>query len=86
LIFEKSLTINVANVNEAPTGITLTGVTVPENSPGGTVVGQLSATDFDPGDTSTFSLIGNTGGHFEIIGTQLQVATGANLDFAGNAL
>ncbi len=47
LSYERDLTIAVGNVNEAPSNLALSGLTLPENSPGGTVVGRLSATDVD---------------------------------------
>ncbi len=74
LTFDKSFTIGVTNVNEAPTDISLSGNTVAENSANGTVVGALSALDPDAGDTATFSLINNAGGLFAINGNQLVVA------------
>src|SRR5262249_19803432 len=40
------------HVNRAPTDITLSNNTVPENSPGA-VIGTLTATDPDPADTHT---------------------------------
>ncbi|MEM9923203.1 MAG: Calx-beta domain-containing protein [Cyanobacteria bacterium P01_D01_bin.50] len=57
---------------------------VDENSPEGTVVGLLSATD--PGDTDpfTFSLLNDAGGRFQIVGKELQVANGDLLDFETN--
>jgi hypothetical protein len=82
LSLEKALVIAVTNVNEAPTDVTLTPATVPENSPLGTVVGQLTATDPDAGDTHTFELVANGGvdnASFLIEGNQLKTA--AQLDF-----
>ena len=45
--------------NQAPTDIILAGSSVAENSPNGTVVGNLSAVDPDTagGDTATYTLI-----------------------------
>lgn len=54
-----------------------------ENQPAGTVVGTLSSTDPNPGDTFTYSLVpvaGNTDSNaFEIVGNQLRIK--APLDF-----
>ena len=44
-------------VNHAPTDISLTSSSILENRPAGTVVGTLSATDGDPGDSHTFTLV-----------------------------
>ncbi len=47
LFFERDLTIDITNVNERPGQLKLSNVTLPENSPAGTVVGELTATDVD---------------------------------------
>ena len=74
LSYDKSFTIGVTNVNEAPTNIVLSGNSVAENSANGTVVGALSAIDPDAGDSATFSLTGNANGLFAISGGNLVVA------------
>src|SRR5262249_31578221 len=51
LTYDKQFTIGVTNVDEAPTDIALSGSSVPQSSANGTVVGALSATDPDAGDT-----------------------------------
>ncbi|HZL91347.1 MAG TPA: PKD domain-containing protein [Pirellulaceae bacterium] len=79
--FEKTLTIQVTNVNEMPFNLALAGNSVPENSGGGTLVGTLSASDVDAGDTLSFSLISNAGGRFALSGSDVVVAAGAVLDF-----
>jgi hypothetical protein len=79
--FEKTLTISVIDANEAPTDISLDVTGIAENSPTGTVIGNLSAADPDAGDTHTYTLLDNAGGRFAIDGTQLKVADGSLLDF-----
>ncbi|WP_205119519.1 putative Ig domain-containing protein [Paramagnetospirillum kuznetsovii] len=79
--YDKAFTITVTNVNETPTDIALSAASVPENSAGGTVVGNLSATDPDSGNTFTYSLVGGATSKFQISGSQLQVQAGANLDY-----
>ncbi|CFX14665.1 Cadherin [Syntrophomonas zehnderi OL-4] len=76
LYFEKSFAIIVVDVNEAPTGITLSGSTVAENASIGAVVGTLAGTDPDAGDTLTFSLPAGSGdnGSFAIDGNSLKLA------------
>ncbi len=56
--FSKNLTITANNVNEAPASITLSNASVEEDMPVNTVVGNLSATDPDAGDTFTYTVSG----------------------------
>ncbi len=79
--FGKVLSIQVTNVNEPPTDIGLSNDSVAENSPNGTLVGTLSATDPDVPETFTFSLLDSAGGRFSIVGNQLRVNNGSLLDF-----
>jgi VCBS repeat-containing protein len=72
--FSKNIQIGVTNVNEAPTDITLSNASVPENTPNGIVIGNLAAVDPDTGDTATFSLTNDAGGLFSLIGNQVVVA------------
>lgn len=64
--------------NNPPSDVTLTGNTVAENQPTGTVIGTLSGTDPD-GDTLTYSITAGDTSKFKIVGNQLQTA--APLDF-----
>lgn len=59
--FAKTLVVQVTNVNEAPTGIAISRGSVAESMPAGTVVGRLSATDPDAGNTLVFSLVDGEG-------------------------
>ncbi len=81
--FSKALTVTITNVNEVPTNLTLSSAFVDENLPVGTVVGLLTATDPDAGDTFTWALVAgalDTGnGSFQIVGNQLR--TNAVFDF-----
>ncbi len=72
----QAFTINVADVNEAPTAIALSNDTVGENQPGA-VVGALSAADPDAGDTHTFAVSDD---RFEVVGNQLKLKDGVSLD------
>ncbi|HEX9770782.1 MAG TPA: Ig-like domain-containing protein, partial [Kiloniellales bacterium] len=74
-------TIQVAAANSAPTDITLSDSTVAEYSPAGVVVGTLSASDPDAGDTFTYAVTGGASDKFEIDGNRILVKDGANLDF-----
>eukprot|EP00056_Hartaetosiga_gracilis_P010697 m.159312 g.159312 ORF g.159312 m.159312 type:complete len:1837 (+) comp13368_c0_seq3:108-5618(+) len=66
-----TVVIEVTDVNEAPTSITLSKTTVPENSPVGTVVGVFSLVDEDEDDTHTI-VIAPASSDFEIVGNQLR--------------
>lgn len=76
--FEKTFTITVTNVNEAPTLIAASGTTVPASAAIGTTVGTLSTTDPDTADTHTYTLVTGTGdtdnAKFSIQGNQLRTA------------
>ncbi|MDP1700907.1 MAG: cadherin domain-containing protein, partial [Aestuariivirga sp.] len=94
LTTSKAVAITVTNVNEAPTGITVTGpLSVQETVvSGGTigtaydpgvvqpVVATLTASDPE-GDSVVYSLVGAPAGLFAISGNQIKVASGAFLDF-----
>jgi len=56
LSFDKTFTINVNNVNEAPFGLNFSG-SIPENSAIDTTVGTVTTLDVDSGDTFTYSLV-----------------------------
>ena len=67
-----------AATNAAPTAIRLSAAEVEENAPAGTLVGTLSATDADVGDTHTFALVSGASDDdnalFSISGTSLRTA------------
>ncbi|MCH2051045.1 MAG: hypothetical protein MK289_22065, partial [Trichodesmium sp. ALOHA_ZT_67] len=75
--YQKELTFDVNNVNEAPTDIALSNNTIDENVAANTPVGNLSSTDPDTGDTFTYSLVSGAGdtdnGTFNISGDQLTI-------------
>ena len=62
-----------------PTNIALSDITVAENSDEGTLVGLLSASDPNAGETFIFTLTNSAGGRFAINGNRLVVA--GSLDF-----
>ena len=74
-------TITVTNVNEAPTSISLTNTSIAEDAAIGTVVGTLSTTDQDAGDTHIYTITGTAAAQaaFTIVGNELRV--NAALDF-----
>ncbi|MEB3831702.1 beta strand repeat-containing protein [Phormidium sp. CCY1219] len=79
--FDKVVTIELTNVNEAPTDIALSQTSVDEHSANGTDVATLSTRDPDAGDTHSYSLLDTAGGRFAIEGDRLQVTDGSLLDF-----
>ena len=79
-----TFTVNVTDVNEAPTDIGLDGNSVTENA-AGAVVGTLSTVDPDAGDSFTYQILpGGDGAQFQIVGDQLRVGD-AGLDFESGA-
>ncbi|MFN9433405.1 MAG: cadherin domain-containing protein, partial [Planctomycetota bacterium] len=80
LFTEKTFTISVTNVNEAPTDIALSSTSIAENAGANAVVGALSTTDVDAGNTFTYTLVPGTGdtdnGAFNIDDNNLR-ATGS---------
>lgn len=78
LSVDQILTIDVNNVNEAPTIINLSNASLPENQPAGYEIGTLSNNDPDAGDSLVYSLVPGIGGDnnimFQIVGDKLQSA------------
>ncbi|MET0037933.1 MAG: VCBS domain-containing protein [Candidatus Thiodiazotropha lotti] len=65
----------------SPTDIQVQGGVVEEGSASGTVVATLSAIDEDSGDQFSYDLIRDDSGHFDIVGDQLVVFHGADIDY-----
>jgi VCBS repeat-containing protein len=84
LFTEEVFVVTVTSVNEAPTAIALDSTVVSENRPAGTVVGNLSTTDPDAGDTHTYTLVTGTGStdnaSFAISGNTLVTAQPLDAD------
>jgi RHS repeat-associated protein len=68
-----------------PLTIALTGSTITENSPIGTVIGRLGINDLNSPLLYTYTLVDNAGGRFQIVGNELQVADGTLLNFENNS-
>ena len=78
-----AVTVNLTNANEAPTATDAT-FSLAENSANGAVVGIVSASDPDAGDTLSYAITGgNPGGAFAIDAAtgQITVANATQLDF-----
>ena len=76
LATSKTVTLNVADVNEGPVNLTLAGGAIAENA-AGAIVGQVSAADPDAGDTLTYAVSDD---RFQVVGGQLQLKDGVSLD------
>ena len=79
----------IVNTTAAPTDIQFSNRAIDENSAGGTVIGTLSASDADSTEF-TYQLVDGEGNpveneFFEIVGDQIVVRAGANLDFETQA-
>jgi len=74
--FEKAFIIDVQDINEAPTDITLSNASVFENSAATTIVGTLSTTDQDAGNTFMYELVAGAGdtdnATFKLVGNELR--------------
>ncbi|VAW50728.1 T1SS secreted agglutinin (RTX) [hydrothermal vent metagenome] len=73
--------ITVSGSNDAPTAIDFTGTIVDENALPGTVVAQMTTQDVDDGEIFTYAIIDDDSGLFDIVGDQIVVKTGADIDF-----
>ena len=67
--------------NVAPTDILVSGGTVDENSGSGTVVATLNAVDENVADTFTYTITDDASGAFEVVGNEIRVKAGADLDY-----
>ncbi len=77
LSIERTFTITINNVNEAPFNISLSNSTINENNPIGATVGNIISNDTDEDDKQTYALvsgIGDTDNNiFKLINGQLKV-------------
>lgn len=74
LIDIQALAVSVKDVNEAPSGPTLSGTTVKENVAPGTFVGTFASKDPE-GRTLSYKLLDKAGGLFKLSGSNLMTAT-----------
>ena len=74
----KTIAVRLTSVNEEPSGISLSSRVIDDNSPSGTVVGELSAVDVDAVDNHSFSLVSGDGStdnsNFSITDNSLKAA------------
>ncbi|MBF0445693.1 MAG: DUF4347 domain-containing protein, partial [Magnetococcales bacterium] len=77
-------TITITQLNDTPTDIALSATAIDEltDSSGGSIIGALTATDVDTGDTTTYSIVGGADqAKFSIDGSDNLVITDGTLDF-----
>ena len=77
LSYSESFKIAVTNVNEAPTDISISNLSVDENA-SGAVVGNLSTVDPDAGNTHSYTVSDN---RFEVVNGELKLIAGKSLDY-----
>lgn len=70
----------VGTANQAPTDLDLSGTEVADDAAVGTVIGSLSTSDPDAFDSHTYTIQSGDTGKFEIVGDELRVKAGAELD------
>lgn len=79
----QAIAVTVTNVNEAPTNITLSSASLLENQVVDTVVGALTTTDPDTGNTFTYTLVAGDGSDnnalFNILSANLRAS--ASFDY-----
>jgi hypothetical protein len=81
--FEQTFSITITDVNEAPTALALSNMSIEENNAIADVIGSVTTTDVDAADTHTYSLVSGEGdmdnASFIITGNEL--IAGAVYDF-----
>jgi gliding motility-associated-like protein len=85
---EKVFTINVTDVVDAPTNITISNDTINENLPANTLIGTISGISQDASASYTFSfdnsISGNDNSSFVLIGNQIR--SNAQFDFEAKSV
>lgn len=77
-----TLTILVGDINDRPRNLQLSGYTLREDKPAGTIVGTLSCLDEDKGQTLTYTLSDDAGGRFDISkGNQVVHKSSSGIDY-----
>lgn len=81
-IFNRSMTITIANAFENPTDITLSESTLTENNSVNEVIGTMTSTDQDVGETYTYSLVEGADDNdvFNVLGNQLRASQGFDFE------
>jgi hypothetical protein len=83
LFLDKTFVIGVLDVNEAPTDIALSGQMVVENAPNA-LIGNLTTSDPDAGDTFSYSLLVWNGEQYEPVADDGQFVIAGDQLFVGD--
>lgn len=79
-----TFSIVVTPVNDAPSAIAISNNTISENLPPGSLIGQLSATDVDAGESFVYALVDGDGAvdnaSFSLQGNSLKLAKSLDLE------
>ncbi len=79
LFVEETFVITVVDTNDAPTEISLSNISIPEDATVGTTVGSLSTVDQDSLDSHSYALVAGTGDDdnalFAVVGNELRTAS-----------
>jgi gliding motility-associated-like protein len=82
--FEKIFVININDVNEVPTNMTLSNNEIDEDDVSGLLVGQMTSSDVDDAETFTYSLVTGQGDAnnllFTFTGDELRTAAAINFE------
>ena len=88
LSYEEVVSVNINNVNEQPTSLSLSNTSINENVIAGSAVGTFSSTDPDTGNTFTYSLVSGTGSTdnsaFTIVDNQLRINASPDFETKNN--
>ncbi len=81
------ITITIQGSNDSPYDLATTGLTVNENSANGISIGSVTRSDFDAGDTPSYSLVDSANGRFAINTNTgiVTVADSSRLDYEAAA-
>ena len=84
LSYDKPLVVNINDVNETQTDLTLSNTSINENVAANSPVGTFTSTDPDTGNTFTYSLVAGTGSTdntaFSIVSNQLKINASPNFE------
>ena len=70
-----------SEINYQPSDITIDAAGIVEGAEGGTLVAVITGIDPNPGETLTYSIDNDPSGIFELVGNQLFLKKGANIDY-----
>ncbi len=84
LVASATITVNISNVNEAPTASNASG-SLAENTSIGTVVTTVTASDVDANEALSYAITSGNDGSFAIDPNTGVISTSSNLNFEGTS-